>query len=45
MQWETTIDDSLKSRFAKGGVHFGYDVSHLESKITILKNMLKRLYI
>jgi len=40
MQWETTRDDSLSSRFARSGLHFS-DVSHLESKITVLENMLK----
>jgi len=43
MQWETTMDNSLSSRLARGGMHVVSDVSHLESKITFLENMLKGL--
>jgi len=43
MQWETTRDDSLSSRLARGGMHAVSDVSHLESKIAVLENMLKGL--
>jgi len=43
IQWETTRNDSLSSRFARGGFHSVSDVSHLESKIAALKNMLKGL--
>jgi len=43
MQWETTWDDSLSSRIARGGLHFVSDVSHLESKVAALENMLKGL--
>jgi len=39
----TSRDDSLSSRFARSGLHFVYDVSHLESKIVVLENMLKGL--
>jgi len=37
MQWETTRDDSLTLRLARGVMHSIYIVSHLESKITILE--------
>jgi len=43
MQWGTTRDDSLSSRFARGGLHSVSDASHLESKIAVLENMLKGL--
>ena len=43
MQWEIARDDSLSSRFARGGLHSVSDVSQLESKIAILENMLKGL--
>jgi len=43
MQWETARDDSLSSRFATDGLHSVPDVSHLESKIAVLENMLKGL--
>ena len=36
-----TRDDSLSSRFTKGELHFVSNVSHLESKIVALENMLK----
>ena len=39
MQWETAHDESLNSGFARGGLHFVSDVSHLESKTAILENM------
>jgi len=37
MQWETTHDDSLSSRFARSCLHSVSDVSHLESKIAVLE--------
>ena len=43
MQWKTAHDDSLTSRFTRGGLYSVSDVSHLESKITVLENMLKGL--
>jgi len=43
MQWEIARDDSLSSRLVGGGVHAIFDVTHLESKIAILENMLKGL--
>ena len=43
MQWKTARDDSPSARFARGGLHSVSDVSHLESKIAILENMLKGL--
>jgi len=43
MQWKTTHDNNLSSRFARGELHFVSDVSYLESKIAILENMLKEL--
>ena len=43
MQWETAHDDNLSSTLARGGLHFVSDVSHLESKIVVLENMLKEL--
>jgi len=43
MQWETAQDDSLNSRLARGGLHLISDVSHLESKIVVLENMMKGL--
>jgi len=33
MQWEIARDDSLSSRFARRGLHYISDVSHLESTI------------
>jgi len=41
MQWKITRDDSLSSRFTRGELHSVSDVSHLESKIGVLENMLK----
>ena len=41
--WETACDDSLSSRFATNGLHSISNVSHLESKIAVLENMLKGL--
>ena len=41
IKWETTKDKSLCSRFARGDVHYVYDVSHLESNIIVLDNVLK----
>jgi len=43
MQWKTARDDSLGSRIVRGGLHSVYDVSHLESKVAALENMLKGL--
>ena len=43
MQWETGRDDSLSSRIARGELYSISDVSHLESKIAILENILKEL--
>ena len=43
MQWETAKDDSLSSRLARGGIHAVSNVSHLESKIVVLENILKAL--
>jgi len=43
MQWEIAKDDILSSRLAKGIMHAVFYVSHLESKIAILENMLKGL--
>ena len=43
MQWETARDDSLSSRFVRGGLHSVSDVSHLEFMIVVLENMLKGL--
>jgi len=45
MQWETARDDSLISRLVRGGMHVVFDVSHLESKIVVLENMLKGLLV
>jgi len=42
-QWKTARDDNLSSRIARGGLHSISDISHLESKITVLENMLKGL--
>ena len=42
MQCETAKDDSVSSRFAMG-MYSVFDVSHLESKIAYLQNMLKGL--
>ena len=41
MQWGTATDDSLGSRLVRGGMHAVFDVSHLESKLAALENMLK----
>ena len=38
-----TRDDIISSRFARGGLYFVSDVSHLESKIEVIENMLKGL--
>ena len=43
MQWEIAREDSLSSKFVRGGMHVVSDVSHLVSKITVLGNMLKGL--
>ena len=43
MQWKTARDDSLSSRITRGGLHFVSEVSHLESKIVVLENVLKGL--
>jgi len=43
MQWKTSRDNSLSSRLARVRMHFVFDVCHLESKIVVLENMLKRL--
>ena len=43
MQWEIARDDSLNSSIVRGGLHSVSDVSHLESKIAVLENMLKEL--
>jgi len=43
IQWKTAHDDSLSSRFTMGGLHSVSKVSQLESKITVLENMLKGL--
>ena len=43
MQWETARDDSLSSRFTRGELHSISDVSHLEYKIVVLKNLLNGL--
>jgi len=43
MQWETARDDSLSSMLVRGGLHSVSDVSHLESEIAVLENMLKGL--
>ena len=43
MQWKTARDDSLSSRIVRGGLHLVSDVSHLESKVAALENMLKGL--
>jgi len=43
MLWEATRDHSLSSQFGWGGMHSISNVSHLESKIAVLENMLKRL--
>jgi len=40
---ETASNDSLSSRFTRGGLYYISDVSHLKSKITVLKNVLKGL--
>ena len=39
MQWETTRDDSLRSRIisAKGGMHVVSDLSHIEYRFTALE--------
>jgi len=42
-KWETATNDSLGSRFDRGGMHSILGVSHLESKICVLENMLKGL--
>jgi len=36
IQWETARDDFLNSRFASGGMHSVFDMSHIESKIIVL---------
>ena len=41
IKWETTRDDSLSSTFVRGGLHSVSNVSHLESKIAVLENILK----
>ena len=43
MLWETARDGSLRSKFARGGLHYVSNMSHLESKITVSENMLKGL--
>jgi len=45
MQWETTRDDSLNSRYngTKGGIHDVYELSHLESRFSALENMIEGL--
>ena len=43
MQCKTACDDSLSYRIARGGLHSVFDISHLESKIAALENMLKGL--
>jgi len=40
---EAARDDSLSSRLAREGMHVVFYVSHLDSKIVILENMLKDL--
>ena len=42
-QWKTARDDNLSSMLDRGGVHAISNVSHLESKIVVLENTLKRL--
>jgi len=41
IQWKIIRDDSLSSRFARGGLHYISNVGHLELKIAMLENMLK----
>jgi len=43
MQWVIARDDSLSSKFARGGLHSISDVSYLESKIAVSENMLSGL--
>jgi len=43
MQWKTAHDNPLSSRIANGGLHSIFDISHLESKIAALENMLNYL--
>ena len=43
MQWKTASDDNQNSRFARDCLHSVSDVSHLESMIAVLENMLKGL--
>jgi len=43
MQWATAHDDNLSSRISRGGLHSISNVSHLESKITVMENMLEGL--
>ena len=43
MQWKTARDDSLGSKIIRGGLHSVSDMSHLESKVAALENMLKGL--
>jgi len=45
MQWETTRDDSVNSKYnrTRGGIHAVFDLSHLESRFAALENMMKGL--
>ena len=45
MQWKTARDDSLSSRLARRKMHDVSNVSHVESKIAVLENILKGLFI
>ena len=45
MWWKPAKDDSLTSRFVRGGMHSISDVRHLELKLAVLENMLKELSI
>jgi len=41
MQWQTTRDDSMSSRFVRGDIYVVSNVGHLEFQIAILASRLK----
>ena len=43
MQWETTRNDNISSRYVRGGLYSVSNVSYLGSNIAVLENILKGL--
>jgi len=45
IQWKTTRDDNMSSRFSRDGMYPAFDVHHLKYKIIVLKNIFKGLLV